>query len=77
MTKDEAIKAMNNLLKESQEKVRDAMKLADEHGLEFSYEPDNIGTYYGKGNTEFRGEDTPLSEGEWYPSEWSSSSIYC
>lgn len=70
-----AAKRIQDLLKESLTKVEDAMALADEHGLDFSYEPDHIGHYYGKGSTEQ--SDEPQGEGEWYPSSWSSSSIYC
>lgn len=69
MSKEVAAK-IEELLNESRAKVKEAMALADQHGLEFGYEPDHIGHYYGVGF-----ED--LQEGEWYPSSWSSSSLYC
>lgn len=85
-TKSEAEKKIKKLIQESDAKIKEAMKIADEHGLEFDYEPERIGTYYGKGYTtgsSYSGErftadeETGLAEGEWYPSSWSSSSIHC
>jgi hypothetical protein len=78
VTKDEAQAEIDRLISESRQKIRDAMKIADEHGLNFSYEPQHIGDYYGKGDTKYYGDpDEPLEEGRWVPSSWSSSSIYC
>ena len=78
VTKDEAQEKVRELLKESADKVREAQRVADEHGLEFTYEPRHIGDYYGKGNTDYYGDpQEPLEEGRWVPSEWSSSSLRC
>lgn len=79
MTKrDEAQKKIRALIAESNAKIEEAMKIADEHGLEFNYEPDHIGTYYGAGSEDHPYADGGVgAEGEWYPSSWSSSSIYC
>lgn len=78
MTKKEAEKAIDALIKQSKDVIEQAMKIADEHGLDFRYEPDHLGTYYGAGSEDHPYADGGVSgEGEWYPSSWSSSSIYC
>ena len=80
MTKEEAQAKIEALLNESRSKVTEAMAVADEYGLVFGYEPDHIGTYTGAGSPENRWGDEVEGgtvDGEWYPSSWSSSSIYC
>jgi len=68
------------LLTESEAKIIEAQLVADEYGLMFEYEPRHVGLYQGKGYTGTEGylsfEDTEI-EGQWFPSEWNSSSIYC
>lgn len=65
-----AKKKFAEIRQQIQELIDAAEKISDETGVEFDFEPDNIGTYYPVGF-----EDR--TEGEWYPSSWSSSSIYC
>lgn len=77
MTKNEAKAKLEQLLDEAQIKVREAERLADQHGLRFTFEPDHIGDYYGKGDTYYYGSEDPLEEGRWVPSSWSSSSLGC
>jgi hypothetical protein len=68
-----AKKKFAEIRKQIQELIDTAQKIADETGEEFFFEPNNIGTYYPIGS-----KDNPNgSDGEWYPSSWSSSSIYC
>lgn len=71
-TKEEAAKTIDALIDLSRKVINDAMELADQFGLEFRYEPEYIGTYHGKGS-----DGDSSGDGEWYPSSWSSSSIYC
>ena len=79
MTKDEAQKKIQELTRKADEVIVEAMKLADEHGLTFAFEPEHIGEYFGKGAPApyGYGDEDEKSEGEWSPSSWSSSSIYC
>ena len=73
--KTEAQAKIDALLNEANAKIGEAMTIADDNGIIFNWEPEHIGNYHGKGSTELH--DEPLSEGEWSPSYWSSSSIYC
>jgi hypothetical protein len=60
------------------EAVTAAMAIADEYALEFRYIPEQIGTYFGKGNdADGKYDEGESSEGEWYPSTWNSSSAFC
>lgn len=70
-----AASRIEEIKREINQKLEEAQKLADEHGLTFRFIPEQLGDYYGKGNTELT--DEPLSEGEWSPSSWSSSSLFC
>lgn len=76
--KKEGQARLNMALSAIQASISNAQAIADEYALDFSWEPRNLGTYYGKGSTaDGRYEDGETTEGEWYPSSWSSSSIYC
>lgn len=64
------------LLAEARTKIKQAEDMADAYGISFNYIPDNVGDYYGRGSiSEYT--DEVVKEGEWYPSSWSSSSVYC
>jgi len=73
--KEDAEKVIDALLVASNKAIQDAMEIADKFGLKFRFEPDYIGSYYGAGGE--APSSLGVSEGEWYPSSWSASSIYC
>ncbi len=87
MKEIEANETIEMHLADARRSVEKAMKLADEHGLIFAYQPVASGTYYGKGavcgdDHDFHGwyEPEQLADaGRWYPEEsvWNSSSLYC
>lgn len=56
--------------------IEEAVAISEASGVPFQYEPDHIGEYFPTGCPEnpYSGED---GDGEWYPSSWSSSSLYC
>jgi hypothetical protein len=76
--KEYARKKFAEIRGQIQELIDAAQRIADETGEEFDFEPRNIGTYYPAGSENHPYADGGASgEGEWYPSSWSSSSIYC
>jgi hypothetical protein len=83
MTKTEAKKKHKEIKEKISALIQEAIEVSEASGVEFEYEPQNIGTYYPTGSEDHPyadwddEEDDVEREGEWYPSSWNSSSIYC
>jgi hypothetical protein len=74
----EGQKKLNAAVAAIDEAVVAAQAIADEYALEFYYVPNQIGTYFGKGNdADGKYDDGADNHGEWYPSSWNSSSAFC
>lgn len=80
MTEDEkkiGQEKLDLLLAGVRQNLREAEKVADQYGLTFHFIPQNLGDYIGVGAENEWTDEIQEGEGTWYPSEWSSSSVYC
>ena len=83
--KEKAQKKIEELVQAALDAIEEATEIADEHEIEFKYEPTNVGTYTPRHlewaastGCEWETSDE-WSEGRWSGEhiDWQSSSMYC